>query len=55
MIEGSEMVNHDENSWINVQNAPNVETPAFNSKLFEMPPNHSADETVNQEFVVPDQ
>jgi hypothetical protein len=50
LIEQSEMMNQDENSWMNAQNPPNVETPAFNSKLYDVRPNGNADETLNHEF-----
>jgi hypothetical protein len=42
------MVNQDENSWMNVQNGANVETPAFNSKMYELPPHNSEEKA--QEF-----
>jgi hypothetical protein len=47
VMEASEMANQDEGSWMNVQNPGNVETPAFNSKVFELPPNESVDEAYN--------
>ena len=43
-------MNQDENSWMNAQNPPNVETPAFNSKLYDVRPNEEAEETLNHEF-----
>ena len=41
------MGNQDEGSWMNVQNPGNVETPAFNSKVYDLPPNESVDEAYN--------
>ena len=42
LVEQSDMLNQEENSWINVQNPPNVETPAFNSKLYDVRPDGDA-------------
>ena len=48
LADASQIGNQDENSWVNVQQQ-NVETPAFNSKIYEIVPT-SMDQTYNQEF-----
>jgi hypothetical protein len=38
MIESSEIHNQDEGSWVNMQGSVAVETPAFNTKIYDLPP-----------------
>ena len=53
VIEASEIVMQDENSWANVNNGVAIETPAFNTKIYDIPPldqSDGLDQTFNQEF-----